>query len=293
MARLLLPMPGNEAMANAIAARTGDAVGVLEHRRFPDNESYVRVLTDVKGREVELIATLANPDEKLVGLCLAADAARGAGAARVRLIAPYLPYLRQDARFNQGEALAAQTFASLVSSVFDGLITVDPHLHRIQRLGDVYAIPSAALTASDEIGAWIGKRVATPLIVGPDEESLQWAERVAAAAGAPYTTLRKTRLGDREVRLEAVGDLKQSLGRQPVLVDDIVSSGTTLSSAARFLRAAGFAKPHCVVVHAVFAEGALRRLEAETASVASTDTILHPTNEISVAGVLAAGMGGG
>jgi ribose-phosphate pyrophosphokinase len=291
MAPLILPLPGSEAMATAIGARSGAEVGALECRRFPDGESYVRVVSNVDERDVDVLCTLADPDTKFLNLCFVADAARGAGARRVRLIAPYLSYLRQDARFKAGEALAASQFASLLSGVFDALITVDPHLHRLASLSDVYSIPTSALTASDELGAWIGLHVDEPLIVGPDEESLQWASRIAAAANAPCITLMKTRLGDRHVRLEAADDIRRFIGRQPVLVDDIASSGATLSDAARLLRVAGFAKPHCAVVHAIFADGALERIRAESGFVISTDTIRHETNVISVAGLLAKEMG--
>lgn len=94
MARIVFAMPGNEAMADAIAALAGAARGQLETRRFPDGETYVRLLSDVRGKRADIVCTLADPDQKIMPLILAAGALREWGAIHVGLIAPYLAYLR-------------------------------------------------------------------------------------------------------------------------------------------------------------------------------------------------------
>ena len=103
----------------------------LQLHRFPDGESLVRLDADVTGRTVVIVASLAQPDAKALPLLFAADAARDLGATRVLLAAPYLAYLRQDRRFNTGEAITSRTFAALVSTVFDGIVTVDPHTFNV------------------------------------------------------------------------------------------------------------------------------------------------------------------
>jgi ribose-phosphate pyrophosphokinase len=281
---IILPLPGNERLARAIAAEAGADLGELESRRFPDGETYLRVASDVAGRDVALVCTLADPDPQVLRLIFAARTARALGAARITLIAPYLAYMRQDKAFHPGEAITSVQFAALLSGEVDRLITVDPHLHRHKALGEIYSIPAAALHAAPLLSAWIADNVAEPLIVGPDAESEQWAK--AIAGGAPAAVLHKQRRGDREVEI-GFPDLTGYAGRQPVLVDDIASSGRTLVGACRGLVARGFAPPVCVVAHALFAEDAFDRLQGVAAAIVSTDTVAHPANRISVAPLLA------
>ncbi len=289
MRRLVLAMPGNEAFAQRLAACLGAAPARLEWRRFPDGESYVRLVDDVAGAHVVVVCTLADPDPQILSLIYAARTARDLGAVRLTLVAPYLSYMRQDKAFRKGEAVSSKYFAELISAHFDDLVTVDPHLHRYKDLSDIYTIPARALRAAPLIGAWVSGNVAQPLIVGPDEESEQWASEIADGCDAPFAVLRKQRSGDREVRV-TLPDMSRWQGRQPVLVDDIASSGRTLIEAAQVLRAAGFPPPVCIVVHAVFAPGACRDLSQVAARIASTDTIAHDSNEISVAPLIREGL---
>ncbi|WP_024889076.1 ribose-phosphate pyrophosphokinase [Luteimonas huabeiensis] len=286
MPRLILPMPGNEAFAARLAAALDAQVGRVETRRFPDGESYVRLHGDPAGRAVDLVCTLARPDPQFLPLVFAADAARELGAAQVNLIAPYLAYMRQDSRFRPGECITSRSFARLLSSTFDRLLTVDPHLHRHPALSAIYAMPTATLQAAPLLAGWIAANVDAPLIVGPDEESEQWAGAIARGIGAPHAVLRKTRHGDRAVEID-VPDLSRHRGRTAVLVDDIASSGRTLAVAARKLSEQGFARPECVVVHALFADEAFAELAPLFARISSTDAVPHPSNRIALAPLLA------
>ncbi len=183
--RLILPMPGNEAFAARLAQEAGAELGAVETRRFPDGETYVRLLSDPKGRAVDIVCTLTDPDADFLRLAFTADAARELGAASVTLVAPYLAYMRHDKRFHEGEAVTSRTFARLLSSTFDRLVTVDPHLHRYPDLATLYEIPAEALSAAPLFSAWIREHAPDALVVGPDAESEQWAAEVAQGAGVP------------------------------------------------------------------------------------------------------------
>jgi ribose-phosphate pyrophosphokinase len=284
---VLLPMPGNEGLSADLAERLGAEVGTLAIRRFPDGESYVRLVSDVRGRNVVLVCTLADPDPKALPLLFAARTARLGGAASVTLVAPYLAYMRQDMAFNEGEAATSAQFAALLSSEVDRLITVDPHLHRYRSLAEIYAVPAAALAAAPLLAAWIKANVAAPLVVGPDAESEQWAR--AVADGAPCVVLEKRRFGDREVEIR-FPDLAPFSGRQAVVVDDVASSGRTLIETCQGLQARGFGPPICAVVHALFAPGAYEAVCDVASTVVSTDSVLHPSNHIGIAPLIAAAL---
>jgi ribose-phosphate pyrophosphokinase len=283
--QMIVAMPGNGAMADALAAGTGADLGELELRSFPDGETYLRILSDVAGRDIALVCTLDRPNDKIMPLLFAAATARELGAAKVELVAPYLAYMRQDRRFKPGEAVTSREAARLFSEAFDGLVTVDPHLHRYGSLAEIYSIPARVAQAAPLISQWIRANVTQPLIIGPDSESKQWVAAVAQDAGVPYTVLEKLRRGDRDVQI-TVRNLDQMAGRTPVLVDDIISSGRTMIETVRGVAAHGGAAPVCIAVHGVFADHADQLLAAAGARVVTCNTIPHPSNAINVAPLL-------
>jgi ribose-phosphate pyrophosphokinase len=260
-------------------------IGKLDRRQFPDGETYLRFETQVAGREVILLCTLDRPDPKLAPLLFAAAAARQQGAKSVGLAAPYLAYMRQDKKFRLGEAVTSQTFARLLSGSVDWLVTVDPHLHRYRSLEAIYSVPAILATASEAIAQWIRHNVDQPVIIGPDEESRQWVERIATLAGGRSTVLTKQRGGDCWVRIsdEGLGHLGNGT---PVLVDDIASTAATLIEAVKLIESHGRAAPVCVVVHPIFAGDSYRRL-LKCARVLSTNTIPHESNAIDITEPLA------
>jgi ribose-phosphate pyrophosphokinase len=284
--RLILPLPGHEAFADRLARAGGWTAIAPEARRFPDGESYLRLPEEVRGRPVDLVCSLARPDPQFLPLAFAADAARELGAGEVTLIAPYLAYLRQDTRFRPGEAVSSRSFARLLSACVDRVLTVDPHLHRYPALSRIYRVPTATLHAAPLLARWIAANVRLPLIVGPDEESAQWAAAIAAAAGAPHVVARKQRRGDREVEV-TLPDLSAWRDHQPVLVDDIASSGRTLIAVARQVQRQGLPRPDCVVVHGLFADDAFAALQPFVRQIVSTDSVAHPSNRIGLAPLFA------
>jgi len=282
MSLCLVTMPGSEHCGEQIGEHLGAAQCHLESRRFPDGEIYLRLLDEVQGRHVAVVAQLRDPDPQLPGLLFLADALRELGASSVGLIAPYLPYMRQDIRFHAGEAITSRSFGRLVSNAFAWLVTMDPHLHRLASLDAIYDLHAVAVPSAASIAAWVRAEVMHPHIVGPDEESEQWVCDVAARAGCSYSVLRKHRSGDRSVEL-TLPNLDTLRGRTPVLVDDIISSGQTMATTVRELVAMGLAAPICIGVHPVFAGDALAVLEGAGASrIVSCNTLQHPTNAIDV-----------
>lgn len=283
----MLPLPGNTALATTLAAQLGIELGTLTIHAFPDKESCVRINTPVTGREVILICTLDRPDEKFLPLAFTAATAKQLGAARVGLIAPYLGYLRQDKRFKDGEGITSQIFGSLLSRAVDWIVTVDPHLHRYRALNEIYAIPCHAAHAAPLLAQWIQTRVNSPLLIGPDSESVQWVTAVAAAADAPCLVLEKTRYGERDVRI-SVPQVERWRARTPVLVDDIISTGRTMIETIAHLKHAGLPAPVCMGVHAVMAGTAYADLMAAgTAEVVTCNTIAHASNAIDVMPLIA------
>ncbi|MFN8583042.1 MAG: ribose-phosphate pyrophosphokinase [Gemmatimonadaceae bacterium] len=289
--RIAFALPGNETLAASLASSLDAEQGTLTVRHFPDGETYVRIESLVRGRDVVLACTFDRPDDKILPLLFIASTARDLGARRVGLIAPYLAYMRQDRRFKEGEGVTSTHFARLLSASIDWLVTADPHLHRRHSLSEIYTIPAEVVPAAPRVASWIREHVERPLLVGPDGESEPLIRAVALAASAPAVVLEKVRRGDRDVSV-SVPDIDLWREHTPVLVDDIISTAHTMIETVRHLAGAGIRPPVCIGVHAVFAAGAYAELSASgPARIVTCDTIPHPSNAIALGPDLCAAAG--
>ena len=274
----------------AIATRAAEAAGLqpltIERHRFPDGELRLRLPPALPARVV-FWSTLNDPNEKLVELLLTTQAARTLGALHLTLVAPYLAYMRQDIAFNPGEVVSQRIVGRFLADLFDAVITVDPHLHRVASLEEAIPVPDAiVLSGAPVLADWVRQRRPDAVLIGPDEESLQWVAQAAARHGWDHAVCRKQRHGDRAVSIELPA--LPVKGRTVVLMDDVASSGHTLAQAARGLLAAGATSVDVAVTHALFAEGALALVKsAGVGEVWSTDCIAHSSNAVSMVPALA------
>ena len=282
----VLAFAESAAPAAAFAAALGAACEVIDVHRFPDGESRLR-LPPALDADVIVYRSLDRPNGKLVELLLAAQTARELGARRLTLVAPYLCYMRQDAAFAPGEAVSQRIVGRFLAGLFDALVTVDPHLHRVATLAEAVPLAAAiAVSAAPAMGRFLAARGARPLLVGPDAESEQWVRAVAAPARLDAVIAHKTRRGDRDVHVHLPA--RDYGGVDAVLVDDVASSGETLAVAARALRDAGARRVDALVTHALFAADAIERLQrAGVTDVWSSDSIPHASNAFALALLLA------
>lgn len=234
-----------------------------------------------------VVADLTRPDARFLPLTLLAETLRDLGFAPVGLVAPYLPYMRQDTRFQPGEGVTSRYFAAMVSTHFDWLVTVDPHLHRYRTLDEIYRIPSRVVHAAPRIAEWIAANVAAPVLIGPDSESAQWVAEVAGRIDAPFVVQDKVRRGDCDVAV-SMPRLARWPTHTPVLVDDIVSSGRTMLAGVAHLVELGMPAPVCVGIHALFAGDSYTALQnAGVGRIATVNTVPHPSNAIDIGGDIA------
>ncbi|WPC65127.1 ribose-phosphate pyrophosphokinase [Rhodoferax ferrireducens] len=273
---------GDEQESSArIAQAAGHHLVRIDRHRFPDGEIKLR-LPPTLPDHVVILRTLNDPNEKLVELLLTAQTARDLGARHLTLVAPYLGYMRQDVAFQPGEAISQRIVGRFLAGLFDAVITVDPHLHRVATLQQAVPVANAVvLSAAPLLSDLIVTQRPKALLLGPDEESAQWLALAASRHGFDYAVCRKVRRGDRAVDI-ALPDILVS-GRQVVLLDDVVSTGHTLAQATRQLLAAGAASVDVAVTHALFVGDAWQMiLNAGVREVWSTDCVKHASNAVSM-----------
>ncbi|MDP1901663.1 MAG: ribose-phosphate diphosphokinase [Rubrivivax sp.] len=286
---LLLCFDDETALAQRLAAELGWASAVIARHHFPDGETRLR-LPPALPQRVVLLRGLHHPNGKLTELLLAASGARELGAQRLILVSPYLAYMRQDMAFTPGEVVSQRHLGRLLAGVFDAVVTVDPHLHRVSTLDEV--VPGRrglALSAAPLLGDFITRQVSGAVLIGPDEESQPWVRAAAEPHGLAHAICRKQRHGDRDVDVALPAIDVQ--GRAVVLLDDVASTGRTLVAAARGALARGAASVDVAVTHAIFVGDAVAQVRAAgVRHIWSTDCVPHASNAVSVVPLLAAAL---
>lgn len=279
-------------MAQSIADSLGIPLGKAHVTRFPDGESWVKILENVRGKDVFIVQpTCHPPNENIMELLIMIDALRRASAARITAVIPFYGYARQDRKDQPRVPITAKLVANLlVAAGTNRLLTVDLHAQQLQGFFD---IPVDHLYASPVIGKYlIEKKLTNLVVVSPDTGGLKMAHAYSEMLKAGLAIVAKQRKGPSEVEaMTMVGDVK---GCNCVLVDDLSTTAGTLTSAARILKENGAENIFAAVSHAVLTDVGIERLKASVIKeLVVTDTVPlmvkpngFPVTVLPVAGLL-------
>lgn len=261
-----------------------------EHGVFPDGEIYVRIDGDISGKPVAVFQSFAlRPNEYLMEFILLTDLVKDLGASKIVAVIPYLAYARQDERFKPGEALSIKTIASIFRSLnINSIVTIDMHLHRVSNPSELFKIPVYNLSAMELLTDYImlNFKLKSPIVMGPDEEAKQWAERAANRINVDYDVLEKVRCDSYRVNVKP--KKLNVYGRDVIIVDDIISTGGTMVEAIKALRSYGARRVIAACTHPILVNQALPRiLEAGAEAVIGTDTVPSLVSYVSVKSVIA------
>lgn len=283
MSNLVVTSCGNSVkIAKSLAKKLKGKFSPLTISSFPDGDIYLKFNTKLKGKKLVIVQSFQpHSDMSLFDILFAAETAKDLGAKKVILIAPYLAYMRQDKRFNPGEAISSRIMAKLLNNSIDKLITVDTHIHRYKSLKDIFKIPAKNLTANRLIAEYIKKKIKNSVIIGPDWESYQWAEDIAKKVGVESTVFRKTRFSSRHVKEKMIKKVELK-GKNVIIVDDIISTGHTMIEAGKKARKFKAKSVTVIGVHGLFVENALGKMKKYFDKVVTTNCIEHKTNKIDV-----------
>ena len=278
----------NVALAVDVAAALSCELTACEVERFPDGELRPLV-ANVRGHDVYVVEPTGPPvNANVVELLLLLDACRRAGAERLTAVVPYFGYARQDRRTKAGEAVGARVIAdALVSAGAQRLVVVDPHTATLEAM---CSVPVEMLTAVPVLAGALSSELADDaVVVAPDLGAVELAERYAALVARPVAIVRKTRVSGAAVRAEEL--VGQVEGRPALVVDDMISTGSTIEAAVRVLRAHGATGDIVVAAtHGLFVPPAPARLAALTSRVVVTDSLPsgdHPELRVEVCSIAA------
>ena len=227
MEKRIVALGNGSDFAGKLARNSGLRKVSYHVERFPDNELHMRFKESLS----------LQPNDALIELVFAGRTAKELGAKKVVGIIPYLAYTRQDKRFKGGECISAKEMAWMLNNSLDALITIDPHLHRIRKLNQIFRIPAKNVSSVDAISGYVEKKfdAHNTLIVGPDWESFQWARTVGKKAGMKSVIFLKQRFSSRRVKVHYKKDVGFS-GKNIIIIDDIISTGHTMIEAVKEIR---------------------------------------------------------
>jgi len=253
----------NPLLAKAVAHQLGVSLGKITVSKFSDGETRVEILENVRGREVFIIQSTGYPtNDNLMELVIMADAFRRASAATITAVVPYFGYARQDRRVRSSRVpISAKVVADMIVSVgVDRLITVDLHADQIQGffcipVDNVYA--SSVLLPEDELH----RKYKNPTVVSPDVGGVVRARAIAKSLhDTDLAIIDKRRPGANKSQvMNVIGDV---VGRNCIIVDDVVDTAGTLCHAATALKEQGATTVSAYCSHPVLSGAAVDNIEA-------------------------------
>jgi len=253
-------------------------------KQFPDGENYVRIPVEFAGRDVTLIhRCYPEQDRSLMQLLLILTTLKEGGASRVRAVVPYLPYARQDKLFLKGEALSSKIVCELIGkSGCDELITFDCHFLKKEGEFTYGGLKIRNISLSQQIISYFKKKLHSPKIISPDEGASYFLAKekdrgVMKKKRGEYSEGKSIY---RKPEIEVGFEVK---GRDVVIVDDMVSTGSTMLKAVEACRKLGAKSISCGASHGLFLNNSLKRLKkAGAKEVIVSDSIRSPASKISL-----------
>ena len=284
-------------LARVVAERLGRPLGQRNLHRFPDGECHVQIQENARGRDIYIVqSTCAPVNENLMELLVMIDAFRRASADRITAVIPYYGYARQEKKSVGREPITAKLVANLLTTAgADRVVCIDLHSPAIQGFFDIGMIHLTAIPLLvDHLRRYVDLQNA--VIVTPDTGRVKVADRYANLLNVPLVVMHKRRVGELAQAVEVGAIVGSVEGKRPIIVDDLISTGTTVSTSAQVLLEAGaLADISVVATHGVLCSPAEVKLDIpEIKRIVITDTIpphqatlLHKTTVISVAELLA------
>jgi len=278
MERILLLTPNSSDFMKRI--KTGKII----LKQFPDGENYVRIPTEFAGRNVTLLhRCYPDQDRSLIQLLLILNTLKEGGASSIQAIVPYLPYARQDKLFLEGEAMSSKIICELINmSGCDELVTFDCHFLKKEGTFTYGGLKIRNISLSKPIISYFKSKMHSPKIISPDEGAsyLLANEKDKGVMKKSRGEYSEGKSIYRKPMVEVGFEVK---GRNVVIVDDMISTGSTMLKAVEACRKLGAKTISCGATHGLFLNNSLKRLKrAGAKEVLVSDSIKSPVSKVSI-----------
>jgi len=281
----------NQPLAEAICKYIGIELGKCDVTRFPDGETFVKILENVRGQDAFIVQSTSPPtNHHLMELFIMMDALRRASASRITAVLPFYGYARQDRKDQPRVPITAKLVANLlVAAGANRVLTMDLHAQQIQGFFD---IPVDHLYAAPVMYQYLKQmQMGDLVVVSPDVGGLKMAYAYSQVLSAGLAIVAKRRKSATEVEsLTVIGEIR---GKNVLMVDDLTETAGTLTTAAALLKRKGAKRILACVSHVLLNDLGVERLrKSPIDELITTDTVLRPVIDgvkittLSVAGLL-------
>ncbi|MBI4368044.1 MAG: ribose-phosphate pyrophosphokinase [Candidatus Omnitrophica bacterium] len=249
----------NPGLAKSICTHLGVPLSQAVVDRFPEGEIHVQIQDNIRGKDVFIIqSTSSPPNDHLMELLILIDAARRASASRVTAVLPFYGYARQDRKDKPRVPITAKLVANLlVSAGADRILALDLHAGQIQGFFDV---PVDHLYSINVLSKYfLKKKLKNLAIVSPDVGGIKLARAYSKLLDAPLAIVDKRRESAMQTKvMHLIGEVRN---RNVVIVDDLVSTASSLIEAVQALKREGCLDVYAAIVHPILAGPAIARIQ--------------------------------
>lgn len=275
----------DEELANLLNAK----LIKVEHKIFPDGESYIRYPTTNLRDDIILVQSLYPPQDKhFVELLLMLKTAKEFGAKKVITVVPYLAYARQDKRFLEGEAISINVILEAIEHFgTDAFITVDIHNpDSLKKLSIPYVNTSAVKPLTEYVRDKFIHDISNTIVLSPDKGGIKRARKAAQILGVSYDYIEKVR--DRVTgEVKALPKELSVQGKTVFIIDDIISTGGTIALATHSVLERGAKEVYVACTHALLVKNALERMyKAGVKEVVSTVSVPSPISKVRIGNII-------
>ncbi len=271
----------SEGLSSKISSKLGIQLARVNRRRFADGELYVKLEEPLDGA---IVVGNTYPDSGIIDILLTADAVLNAGAKRIILLVPYFGYARQDAMFQEYEAISARVLSDLFREKFERIFVVNMHSPEgMAFLGS----KGEEIRAESVIGEQV-RDDGNEMVVSPDDGFREEGENISRVAGLESVCLNKRRVSDTKVEVTIPQGVSVK-DKVIALTDDMISTGGTILESSKVLKQNGARVVNVYCVHGLFVSGT-SKYAGIVDSISTTDTVEGPFSKMTVSGVVSASL---
>jgi ribose-phosphate pyrophosphokinase len=271
---LIISGNAHHTLAEDIASYIGQDLTKAEVFKFNNDNTFVKILENVRERDVFIIQPTAFPvNDNIMELLIMIDAAKRASAGRITSVIPYFSYARTDKKDQPRVPITGRLIADLITTAgSDRVMMMDLHAGQVQGF---FSATVDELTALPILASYfVEKKLDNWVVVSPDIGGTKRARDFANKLGAPLAIIEKRRIGNKDT-VETLNIIGEVENRSAILFDDEINTGGTMIAGSKILKENGVKDVYVAATHGVFPNGSLEKIlsSEEIKEIVVTDSL--------------------